>query len=111
MNGAIVTAGLTVLAEGPSDGGDFTPTSVTPGIAGFVVVFLIGLATLLLILDMTRRIRRVQARARVEERHREEDAARAAGEDRDAAEDEAGKDSGGDDGSGRAPGAGDDRRR
>lgn len=73
---AVVTAGLTVLAEGPSDGGGFTPASVTPGVAGFVVVFLIGVATLLLILDMTRRIRRLQARARVAERHR--DQARAA---------------------------------
>lgn len=62
---------LTVLADGPSDGGEgFTPTNVTPGVTGFIVVFLIGAATVLLIVDMTRRIRRIQARERVAERHR-----------------------------------------
>ncbi|UYG16927.1 hypothetical protein BRM3_00355 [Brachybacterium huguangmaarense] len=109
MSGALLTAGLTVLAEGPSDGGDFTPTSVTPGVAGFIVVFLIGLATLLLILDMTRRIRRVQARARVAERHRDEDAAREAGED-PAADDEDRR-AHGDGGPDRTPDPGDDLRR
>lgn len=69
MSAAMLAAGV-VLAEGASDGGGFTPSSVTPGVPGFLVVFLLGLATLLLILDMTRRIRRMQARERVAERHR-----------------------------------------
>lgn len=74
MSALIALTGATLLAEGPSDGGQgFTPTNVTPGVTGFVVVFLLGLATVLLILDMTRRVRRVQARERVAERHRLED--------------------------------------
>lgn len=67
----LATAGR-VLAEGGSDGGEFTPTSVTPGVTGFLVVFAIAAVTVLLILDMVRRVRRLQARARVEERHRAE---------------------------------------
>lgn len=79
----LATAGG-VLAEGGSDGGgDFTPTSVTPGVTGFLVVFAIAAVTVLLIVDMVRRVRRLQARARVEERHRAE----AADEHRDAGAD------------------------
>ncbi|WP_347040537.1 hypothetical protein [Brachybacterium nesterenkovii] len=85
---------LTVLADGPSDGGEgFTPTNVTPGVTGFIVVFLIGAATVLLIVDMTRRIRRIQARERVAERHRLE-AERIGDEDVDGGAAGAGKDDG-----------------
>lgn len=73
MSAALTTA-VTVLAEGGSDDGGFTPTSVTPGLTGFIVVFLVGLVTVLLILDMTRRVRRMQARERVAAAHREESA-------------------------------------
>ncbi len=38
---------------------------VTPGVVGFVVTFLVAVATVLLALDMTRRIRRVRYRAEV----------------------------------------------
>lgn len=71
MSGRWGAAGQ-ILAEGASDGG-FTPTSVTPGVTGFIVVFIIGLATVLLILDMTRRVRRLQARETVARRHREDE--------------------------------------
>ncbi len=85
---------LTVLADGPSDGGEgFTPTNVTPGVTGFIVVFLIGAATVLLIVDMTRRIRRIQARERVAERHRLE-AERIGDEDADGSAAGAGQDGG-----------------
>lgn len=85
---------LTVLADGPSDGGEgFTPTNVTPGVTGFIVVFLIGAATVLLIVDMTRRIRRIQARERVAERHRLE-AERIVDEDADGSAVGAGQDGG-----------------
>ena len=85
---------LTVLADGPSDGGEgFTPTNVTPGVTGFIVVFLIGAATVLLIVDMTRRIRRIQARERVAERHRLE-AESIADADMDGGAAGAGKDDG-----------------
>lgn len=81
--GVLAAAGLQLLADGPSDGRDLTPVTVSPGLGGFIAMFLLVVVTLLLILDMTRRIRRVNARARVEERHRLEDlehAERAAGE-------------------------------
>lgn len=42
--------------SGPSD------DAVTPGVVGFTVTFLIAVAAVLLILDMTRRIRRVRYR-------------------------------------------------
>lgn len=45
--------------SGPSD------DSVTPGVVGFTVTFLIAVAAVLLILDMTRRIRRVRYRAEI----------------------------------------------
>lgn len=58
-----------VLLATPSDGGEMTPTSITPGLGGFVAVLLVGLAILLLVVDMNRRVRRVQATAKVEARH------------------------------------------
>jgi hypothetical protein len=44
------------------------PASVTPGVVGFVVTLLMGLAVLALIADMTRRVRRVRYRALVKEK-------------------------------------------
>jgi len=54
----------------PSPVPDFTgdPNLVSPGIAGFVVTALIAIVTVLLIIDMTRRMRRVRYRAEVRER-------------------------------------------
>jgi TRAP-type C4-dicarboxylate transport system permease small subunit len=40
---------------------------VTPGWIGFAVMFAIAIATVLLIIDMTRRVRRVRYRAEVRE--------------------------------------------
>ncbi len=40
---------------------------VTPGVWGFVITFLLVVAVVLLIIDMTRRIRRVTYRAQVRE--------------------------------------------
>jgi hypothetical protein len=40
---------------------------VTPGVWGFLVTFLLVVAVVLLIIDMTRRIRRVTHRAQVRE--------------------------------------------
>jgi len=61
-----------VLLAAPSDGADMTPSSITPGLGGFIAVLLVGLAILLLVVDMNRRVRRVQATAKVEARHAEE---------------------------------------
>jgi len=41
--------------------------TVTPGWVGFVITFLIAIVTVALILDMTRRVRRVRYRAEVRE--------------------------------------------
>lgn len=39
--------------------------TVTPGVVGFIITFLVAAATVLLILDMVRRIRRTNYRAQV----------------------------------------------
>ncbi len=43
------------------------PNLVTPGVVGFVITFAIAAITVLLIIDMVRRIRRVRYRAEVQE--------------------------------------------
>lgn len=72
MNGGVMTVlaagvplGGAVLAD-PSDG-DMTSTSVTPGNGAFIVMFLLAVAVVLLAVDMTRRVRRIQAKGRAEE--------------------------------------------
>ena len=52
--------------------------AVTPGVWGFVVTAAIGIVVILLILDMVRRLRRVNYRAQVRERLAAEQAAAAA---------------------------------
>lgn len=61
--------------SGPSD------DSVTPGVVGFTVTFLIAVAAVLLVLDMTRRIRRVRYREEIAQKLDAE-----AGEPKDGAE-------------------------
>lgn len=46
----------------PSPAPQFNPDTVTPGLVGFGITFLIAVAVVLLILDMVRRIRRVRYR-------------------------------------------------
>lgn len=53
------------------------PNIVTPGVIGFAVTFLIALATVFLVIDMTRRIRRVRYREEVREELEAEQAAAA----------------------------------
>lgn len=48
------------------------PNLVTPGIAGFIATFVVGIGVLLIILDMNRRIRRNRYRAEIGERLDEE---------------------------------------
>lgn len=57
---------------------EFDPNTVTPGVWGFVVTFLIMVVVLLLILDMVRRIRRTNYRAQVRAELEAEAAAEAA---------------------------------
>lgn len=42
--------------------------AVTPGVVGFVAIFLVAAATILLLLDMTRRVRRTRYRSEARER-------------------------------------------
>jgi len=59
-----------VLAATPSP----SPTStvpdvdVTPGVAGFIAIALVAVVTILLVVDMTRRIRRTRYRSEIRER-------------------------------------------
>ena len=50
--------------------GEFTgdENAVTPGVIGFVATFFIAAMTVLLIIDMTRRVRRVRYRAEAQEK-------------------------------------------
>ena len=57
----LVVPALIVLAEDE----EFDPNTVTPGIWGFVITFLIMVVVLLLVLDMVRRIRRTNYRIEV----------------------------------------------
>jgi hypothetical protein len=52
----------------PEPGFTGDPNLISPGIAGFAVTAFVAVATVLLIIDMTRRIRRVRYRAEVRER-------------------------------------------
>lgn len=57
----------------PSPGGDsglrpgLSPEQITPGTLGFLFTLFVAVATIFLIRDMSRRIRRVRYRAEVEE--------------------------------------------
>ena len=50
--------------------GEFTGNedAVTPGVVGFIATFFIAALTVLLLVDMTRRVRRVRYRAEIQEK-------------------------------------------
>ncbi len=50
----------------PTTPEDLDPTTVSPGLIGFLVTFAIAVATVLLVLDMVRRIRRLRYREQQE---------------------------------------------
>lgn len=56
---------LTTPTPSPLPAFEGDPNMVTPGVIGFVVTFLVAAATVLLVIDMTRRIRRVRYREEV----------------------------------------------
>ena len=56
---------LIAAVPSPSPSPGFDPTSVTPGWIGFAITFGIALVTIALIVDMTRRVRRVRYRSEV----------------------------------------------
>ncbi|WP_083513683.1 hypothetical protein [Curtobacterium luteum] len=86
------TTWATIAAATPSP----SPTSVvpdvdvTPGVAGFIAIAVVAVVTILLVVDMTRRIRRTRYRAEIRERLEAEAGAEGAATDepaRRAAED------------------------
>ncbi|CAN5195150.1 hypothetical protein BH11ACT5_BH11ACT5_10840 [soil metagenome] len=62
--------------------GEFTGNedAVTPGVVGFVATFFVAALTVLLLVDMTRRVRRVRYRAEIQEKLEAEKAASSAPE-------------------------------
>lgn len=54
--------------DGPETPPDFDPNTVTPGVAGFIAIALVAVAAILLMVDMSRRIRRVRYRGEIRER-------------------------------------------
>ena len=66
---------LTSASPSPSPSAAFDPAAVTPGWVGFIITFAVALLTVALIIDMTRRVRRVRYRAEVQDMLDAEDAA------------------------------------
>ncbi|GAA4671331.1 hypothetical protein [Frondihabitans cladoniiphilus] len=79
---------ITILAEtsDPSTNPPKAPDDnlVTPGVWGFIAIFAVGVATVALVVDMTRRVRRTRYRGEIREQielERQEAAREAAGLD------------------------------
>ncbi|WP_224763644.1 MULTISPECIES: hypothetical protein [unclassified Salinibacterium] len=72
------------------------PNLVTPGVIGFVATLVLVVATIVLLLDMNRRTRRVRYRAEIAERLDAEESGDAAAGDARASDDEAGEGPAGD---------------
>nr|WP_194241484.1 hypothetical protein [Galbitalea soli] len=77
---------LPTAVSTPTPFPDYTgdPNLITPGVVGFIITFLVAAATVLLLLDMTRRIRRSRYREEIRQKL-EAEAAEAAGEPRTGA--------------------------
>lgn len=71
MEGGAVLRLLSLAA--PTE--ELDPNSVTPGVIGFVLTIIVAAAVLLLVVDMSRRIRRVNYRQQAIERLDAEEAA------------------------------------
>jgi hypothetical protein len=88
--GAAAPLVLAVLVRAEEE--EFDPNLVTPGVWGFVLTFAVMVVVVLLILDMVRRIRRVnyraEVRAQLEAEAREAELGEADGQMADAADDE-----------------------
>jgi flagellar biosynthesis/type III secretory pathway M-ring protein FliF/YscJ len=61
-----VASAVTALLAAAEE--EFDPNDVTPGVEGFVITFIVMAVVLLLVLDMVRRIRRVNYRAEAQQR-------------------------------------------
>lgn len=85
MSPTLVITELVLAAPTPSDGEEFTPVSVSPGLPGFFATFVLAALLVLLLVDMARRVRRVQAAGRVRERYEAQERRDGAEELRDGA--------------------------
>ena len=47
---------------------EYDPNLVTPGVVGFIAIFLVAAATVLLMLDLSRRVRRTRYRGEIREK-------------------------------------------
>jgi hypothetical protein len=67
---------LATIAAAPSPSPSTVPdVDVTPGVAGFIAIAVVAVVTILLVIDMTRRIRRTRYRAEIRERLEADDTA------------------------------------
>jgi hypothetical protein len=64
---ALLTPGSRLAVPSPTPPPDYTgdPNLITPGVWGFIAIFVIAVVTVLLIIDMNRRIRRSRYREEV----------------------------------------------
>ncbi|MCX7521863.1 hypothetical protein OSC27_06170 [Microbacterium sp. STN6] len=65
MIAALATAVLPRIATEPPK---YDPDAVTPGVWGFVAIFVIAVVVVLLVFDMVRRIRRVRYRDEIRQK-------------------------------------------
>lgn len=63
---------LMAATPSPSPSLAVNENAVTPGVVGFLAILFVTLATILLIADMIRRIRRVRYRGELQERRAQE---------------------------------------
>lgn len=64
---SVVLAAL-AAAPSPSPTSTVPDVDVTPGVAGFIAIAAVAILTILLVIDMTRRIRRTRYRSEIRER-------------------------------------------
>lgn len=62
---ARLAVAVSTATPAPIPGFDGDENLVTPGVIGFAITFLVAAATVLLVIDMTRRVRRVRYREQV----------------------------------------------
>jgi hypothetical protein len=81
VSAATALVGLAAAAPTPSPTPSIPAADVTtPGVWGFVAFFGVAIVVLLLVIDMTRRVRRVRYRAEVNEKLDAEQRAQAEGD-------------------------------
>ena len=71
----LITAGPFTAVPSPAPSPNVDADLVTPGVWGFVITALVMIAVILLIIDMVRRMRRVNYRAEIRQRLEDEAAA------------------------------------